>query len=133
MAGKSDYLANKISDLMLGGVAYTPPATYYLALYTTSPTDSGGGVEVVGGSYERVAIANNLTNFPAAVAGLKSNALQINFPRATADWGLVVASALCDAPTAGNVHLLGDTLTPRNIVSGTDVFYPPGTLTFTEY
>jgi len=65
MAGKSDYLENTILDLVYGGVAYTPPAILYVALFSVAPTDAGGGTELSGGGYARVAVPNDLTNFPA--------------------------------------------------------------------
>jgi len=46
---KSDYLEGKVLDHLLGRTTYTAPATVYVALYTSAPTDSGGGTEVSGG------------------------------------------------------------------------------------
>ena len=43
MAGKSDYLENKVLDHILGNTAYTAPATLYFALFTSAPSDAGGG------------------------------------------------------------------------------------------
>ena len=102
MAGsKSDYLENEILDHVLGGGDFTRPATVYLALFTVTPTDAGGGTEVTGGAYARVAVTNNATNFPAASGGSKSIGAQFDFPEATANWGTVVALGIFDASTAG--------------------------------
>jgi hypothetical protein len=86
MAGKSEYLENAILDHVLGGPDYTRPGTLYIALYTVAPTDAGGGTEVAGGSYARVAVTNNSTNFPAAAGGAKTNGTLIEFAEATANW-----------------------------------------------
>ena len=51
MAGFSDYLENKVVGHVFGGAAYTAPATLYVALYTSAPSDTGGGTEVSGGGY----------------------------------------------------------------------------------
>jgi len=51
MAGKSDYLENKVLDHVLRNTSYTPPATVYLGLFTANPTDAGGGTEVSGNAY----------------------------------------------------------------------------------
>src|SRR4051812_12603217 len=85
MAGSaSDYLENKIADLMFGATAFTPPVTYYLALFTTPPNEAGvGGVEVTGGGYARKAITNNKTNFSAAAGGVVNNAVDIEFVAST--------------------------------------------------
>ena len=63
MAAMTDYLENKIIDWLLRGQTFTPPATAYVALYTTAPTDSTAGTEVSGGSYARVAVTSSLANW----------------------------------------------------------------------
>lgn len=42
------------------------PGTLYAALFSVLPTNGSGGTEFVGGTYARIAITNNNTNFPAA-------------------------------------------------------------------
>lgn len=103
----SDYLEGKLMDHILGNTAFTAPATVHMALFTVSPSDTGGGTEVSGGSYARVAITNNTTNWPNFSAGLKSSGTAINFPTPTADWGTVVAWGLFDAASAGNLLFWG--------------------------
>src|SRR5262245_10445986 len=100
---KSTYLDNKLLDLVLGAVSYTAPSSIYAALYTVAPTAAGGGTEVSGGSYARVAITNNTTNFPSASGGSKSNGTMITWPTATASWSVVVAVGLLDAASGGNL------------------------------
>lgn len=119
MAGKSDYLELKILDGVLGGPDFVRPATSYVALYTVAPTDAGGGTEVTGGSYVRVAITNNATNWPAASAGAKSNGVAITFPAPTANWGVIVAFAILDAAAAGNFLYWG-LITPNKTVNNGD-------------
>lgn len=132
MAGKSDYLENELLDHWLGAAAYTAPATVYAALFTATPSDSGGGTEVTGGSYARVAVTNNATNWPAASGGSKSNGTDITFPQATADWGTVVAFALFDAPTSGNMLVWGPLTASRAVNSSDTPSFATGTLTVTE-
>jgi len=132
MAGKSDYLENKVLDFLLGGVSYTPPATVYIALFTAAPTDAGGGTEVSGGGYARVAVTNNTTNFPAASNGSKSNGTTITFPTATADWGTVVAVGIFDAATNGNLLFWANLTTSKTIQNGDTAQFAAGSLTFTE-
>jgi len=117
MSAFSDYLENKVLDHLLGAVAYTAPATVYFALYSAAPSDTGGGTEVGGGGYTRVAVTNNTTNWPAAASGTKRNASTITFPEATATWGTIVAIGILDAATAGNL-LFWTTITSRSVVSG---------------
>ena len=100
---KSNYLENKILDHVYGGGDYSRPTTIYFAAFTSAPSDTGGGTEVTGGAYARVAVTNNSTNFPAAASGVKSNDTLITWLAATADWGTVVAIATFDALTSGNM------------------------------
>ena len=133
MAGsKSDYLELELLDHVLGNAAYSAPATVYIALYTVAPTDAGGGTEVSGGSYARVAVTNNATNWPAAEGGAKSNGTAITFPTATADWGTVVAVGILDAASAGNL-LYWATLTQNKTVNNGDTAsFAVGELDITE-
>src|SRR5262245_23710085 len=104
---KSDFLENKLLDHVVGNQAYTAPTNIHVALFTVAPTDSGGGTEVTGGSYARVQVTNNNTNFPNASSGLKQNGTAITFAQASADWGIVVAFGLFDASTSGNLLYWG--------------------------
>lgn len=135
MAGKSDYLENEILDHILGGSDYVRPATLYISLFTVAPTDAGGGTEVVttGGTlYARVAVTNNPTNFPAAVAGAKSNGAAIDFPEAGASWGNCVAFGIHDAATAGNLLFWNTLVTSKTIDVGDTARFKAGDLDFTE-
>lgn len=103
MAGSfSDFLENELLDHVFGAAAYTAPATLYMAAFTSTPNDAGGGTEVSGGSYARVAVTNNATNFPAASGGSKTNGTVIDWPEATASWGSIVGIAIYDASSGGN-------------------------------
>ena len=133
MAGsKSNYLENEILDHVLGGADWPRPSTVYLAMYTTAPSDSGGGVEVSAGGYARLSITNNATNFPAAASGAKSNGTDFVFPEATNAWGLVIAWALFDAVTAGNMLYWGDFTQTQTIGVGSAAKVKAGDLDFSE-
>lgn len=125
MAGSfADFAENTVLDELFGGTNYAPPATLYVALFTARGTDnqSDAGtnfVEVTGGSYVRKSVTNNLTNFPAAVSGAKSNGVAITFASATADWGTVIACGIYDAVTAGNLLAWSD-FTQSKVISNTD-------------
>lgn len=118
MSSFSDYLENKVLDHITGKTSYTKPSTW-VALYTAAPSDSGSGTEVTGGSYARVATAG--ADWSAAASGATTNANAFDFGTASADWGTIVAAALCDASTAGNILVWG-TLTASKTVSNGDSF-----------
>lgn len=65
-----DGWGNGILDFELGSGT---PATLYLAAFTVAPTSAGGGTECSWTGYARLAITNNVTNFPAASARSKAN------------------------------------------------------------
>jgi len=115
MAGsKTDYAENKVLDAIFNQTSFVV-STPYVALFTATPSDSGGGTEVSGGSYARVA---STSSWPAAASGAIANDVAIAFPTASANWGTVTQWALMDASTSGNMIYWGDITTPRNILSG---------------
>ena len=129
---KSDVLENIVLDIFLGAVPYTPPANVSVALYTTAPGDPGGGVEVSGGGYARVTLANNLTNWPSAASGAKSNGVTITFPYATANWGTVAAFAVFDNQATPRLMYWGPLDESREVLMGDTPYFGPGELTVTE-
>ena len=133
----SDFLENKLLDYYLraknwdGTANATVPGTLYVALFTAAPSDSGGGTEVAGGSYARVAIATSGWN--AASGGLVDNTAAITFPNPTANWGTVTHVGLFDASTAGNLIDWGALTASRVVNSGdTPVSFAAGALDLTE-
>lgn len=89
--GATDDREKVIADSQFGGGT---PATWYLGISTTTPNDDGTGfTEPSGGSYARVAIPNNSTNFPDAIttSGVttKTNGAKFTFANPTGAWGLI--------------------------------------------
>lgn len=99
--GKSDYLEAATLNERYGGTAFGAPATVYVALFSASPTDAGGGTELSGGAYARVSVTNNTTNWPAG--NPKSNGTSITYAQATVDWLRAHSWATFDALSAGNM------------------------------
>lgn len=121
---------NAVLDRVLSAAAYTPEATYYVALFTADPSDSGGGTEVSGGSYARVSVTNNATNFPAASGGSKTNGTAITFPTATAGWGTITAVALMSASSGGTLIMWGELDSDVTVNSGATPSFASGSITF---
>ncbi len=140
MASMSDYLENKLIDQIFRGQAYTFPATLYVGLFTAAPTDAGGGTEVAGNAYARVAVTASLANFAGTQAagsttastgtnGTTSNNAQINFPTPTpSGWGTVTAVGIFDAPSGGNLLFWGNLTASKTINNGDAVNFPVSTL-----
>ena len=84
MAEMSNYLENALINATLRNTTYTSPATVYVALFTSDPTDAGSGTEVSGGSYARTAVT-----FGAPSNGVTTNSAAVEFPQCTSSWGTV--------------------------------------------
>lgn len=125
---------NHILDAALGnGRTADFPATLYMSLWTTRPGRDGSGTEVSGGSYARVAVTNNSTNFPDAAGGIKGLATAVQFPTAGAVWGIAAWWALMDASSGGSVVFFGrlSGQNPPLIEGGTTARIRAGTLAIT--
>lgn len=126
---KNDYLENKFLDFLLRAQTFTAPTSVWVALYTATPSDSGGGTEVSGGSYARVAVASSLANWAgtqsagstsasSGTGGATSNNGTITFPAPTANWGTVTSFSIMDASTAGNFLYWGALTTSKTVNNG---------------
>ena len=98
MSEFSNFLENALINATLRATTYTSPATVYVSLWTTDPTDAGSGTEVSGGSYARTAVT-----FGAPSNGATTNSAAVEFPQATASWGTVGWIGLNDALSSGNL------------------------------
>lgn len=139
MAGSlSDYLEKEILDHIFGGNTagnvYTPPATLYVGLSTTTIVDAGTGItEPSGNAYARASVANTTTNWSAAsgTTATKTNATDINFTTPTGSWGTVTDFFIADALTGGNIIAYGTLGSSQAIANGNPVKFPASSLTIT--
>lgn len=128
-AQASDYLENQIIDHIFRTATFAKPAGLYMALFTTAPSDSGGGTEVTGGSYARVNLAPLNANWTATQGGTSgassgtggqtANAVAITFPAPTAGWGTVTHFGIFDASVGGNL-LVWDVLAASRTILASD-------------
>lgn len=116
MAEMSNYLENALINATLRNTSYTSPATVYVGLYTSDPTDANTGTEVSGGSYARTA-----ATFGAPSNGVSTNSAAVEFPSATASWGTIGWIGILDASTAGNL-LYHTPLDASKVIGSGDIF-----------
>lgn len=120
MAGLVDAFEAIILDGIMGDPDYTPPANWFVALSTTTPTEAGGNfTEPVGNAYARVSTAD--ADWSAAVGAqpsTKSNGNAITFPTASGSWGTVTHFGLFDASTSGNFRMWGVLTASKTIGNG---------------
>lgn len=142
---KSNYLSRKVLDHVLGDTAYSAPATVYVGLWLSSATldDSAtGGTpgEPSGGSYARVSVTNDTTNWPNATGSstaLKQNGTSIAWTTATADWHTsptetINQFALLDGTGSSNMLFWGTITTPKQIGNGDTASFAAYALSITE-
>ena len=116
MAEFSNFLENALINAVLRNTTDTSPATVYVSLYTSDPTDADSGTEVSGGSYARTAVTMG-----APSNGVTTNSADVTFPTATAGWGTVSHIGIHDASTSGNLLFHTPLDTSKTIDSG-DIF-----------
>ena len=116
MAEFSNYLENALINAVLRNTTYTSPATVYISLYLTDPTDADSGTEVSGGSYARTAVTMG-----APSNGVSTNSADVTFPTCTTSWGTVTHIGIHDASTSGNLLFHTPLDTSKTIDSG-DIF-----------
>ena len=121
----TNFLETEILDHVFGGNAYTAPSNLYLGLYTATPSDTGGGTELSGSGYARLAMAMSVSG------NLATNSAAEEFATATGRWGTVTHVGVFDAATSGNLMAYG-TLSASKAVATGDVFrIPAGDLDIT--
>lgn len=110
----------------------------WIALFTTTPTDSTTGTEVSGGSYARVAVVRTGAGWDAASGaspGTTQNTGAITFATATADWGTVTGFGVC-LSLAGSLSTdmiyWGALGANKTVSNGDTASYAAGTLSVTQ-
>ena len=129
MSQASDYLENKLQDAIFNGGSISG-ITPRIALFTSDPSDDGGGTEVTGTDYARIDVS---AAFPAASGtdGAITNDQDITFATAGGAWGNVSHVAIFDAATGGNLLVYGALASAVAIQNG-DIFkIPSGSFTCT--
>lgn len=111
MSDTSNYLRDALADHIFGGVPYTPPADFYLALFSVAPTASGGGTEVAGGGYARPVITWESTGEPGEY---ENEMVQIeDMPEVD-----VVAIGVMDSLSGGNLLFFKSDFGTLSFLSG---------------
>lgn len=106
----------------------TALSTVYVALCTSTPTDSAAGTEVSGNNYARV---DSKGKWAVPSAGSVSNNATITFATPSGSWGTVTAFEIWDAITSGNRLAWATLTTPKSPTSGDTVSFASSALTIT--
>ena len=128
MAGFTNYAENLVLTWTFTASSATRPTSWYVALYTVAPGEAGGGTECSGTSYARQSVAFSVSGTAPTTA---SNSAAIEFPTAGGSWGTIVAAAILDASTSGNMIAFADLTTSKTIDTGDVLRFNTGALTIT--
>jgi hypothetical protein len=126
-AAFADYLETEIIDHVFRNSAiFSAPANVFVALYTSATSDAGGGAEVSGGGYARVAVATS--SGWTGSGGATDNAADIDFGTAAANWGTVTHVGVRDAASGGNLLVHGALTAAQTVNSGDSFKFAAGDL-----
>ena len=102
----SDTYANNILNYLFGGGSLSAPTQIYLGLHRAS------GAEISGGGYARVLIRKSGSSYPNVMGSASgraiSNNAQINYNKATTDWGYIGGFGIYTTKTNGEPIFWGD-------------------------
>lgn len=126
MTALSNYAENKILDHVFKNTSFTSPQAH-IGYFTDTITDASTPSEVTGNNYARVRIDNKMGS---ASSGSISNTSAITFPAASGgDHGTVVAIAIFDAASSGNMLAYGTLTSSKTISDGDQLNIAIGNLT----
>jgi len=130
MSSFSDYTENLVLTWLFTTSSATRPTAWYVGLFTGAPSDTGGGTEVSGNGYARV--ATGTMSVSGTTPTTATNGSAIEFAAASGgNWGTITHAAIFDASSGGNLIAWGALTTSRTINNG-DVFrIPAGSLDVT--
>lgn len=132
----SDYLVQKLLELMFRNQAYAAPDTY-IALCTATVTGSHDGdtiTEPGAGAYAREQVEPNGGSAPTwdvatgTTPAEVDNGEAITFTTATASWGTIVAVAICDALASGNLLYFDNAMADQAVGDGDTAEFAIGAL-----
>lgn len=131
MAAMSNYLENRVIDVLFRGNTSTVWPNTYIALMTATASDTGGGTELpVANNYSRVLLVANTNNWSATdssvstaavsggTTGTTYNLVPITFGAPSGNWGVVNSFGIYDAATNGNLLFWGSLNQAKTINNG---------------
>jgi hypothetical protein len=132
MAALSNFLENKLIDILFRGGSYAVPSTVYIALCTTMPTaaNTGATISEPGGNYSRKGVPTttaawystqtDTTASSTGTTGATGNVSAITWT--TVSWtGTITSVAILDSVTLGAGNMLWfSNFTPTKTVSSGD-------------
>jgi hypothetical protein len=130
MSSFTDHTENLVLTWLLTNGTATRPTAWFVGLFTAAPSDTGGGTEVTGNGYARV--ATGTITVSGTTPTNATNAAAIEFAAASGgNWGSIGWAAIFDAETSGNMIAWAALSTARTINDGDVLRIPAGDLDVT--
>lgn len=130
MSSFTDHTESLVLTWLLTNGTATRPTAWYVGLFTAAPSDTGGGTEVTGNAYARVATGTMTISGTSPTTA--TNAAAIEFAAASGgNWGSIGWAAIFDAETSGNMIAWAALSTARTINDGDVLRIPAGDLDVT--
>ena len=130
MSSFTDHTESLVLTWLLTTDSATRPTAWYVGLFTAAPSDTGGGTEVSGSGYARVATGTMTISGTSPTTA--TNAAAIEFAAASGgNWGSIGWAAIFDAETSGNMIAWAALSTARTINDGDVLRIPAGDLDVT--
>ena len=122
MSSFTDYTENLALTYLFTTGSVTRPTAWFVGLFTAAPSDTGGGTEVSGSAYARVATG---TISGSGTATTFTNAAAIEFAAASGgNWGTIGWAGIFTASTGGTL-LAWAPLTTSKAINDGDIFRIP--------
>jgi len=129
MSSFTDYTENLVLTWVFTTNSATRPTAWYVGLFTAAPSDTGGGTEVTGNGYARVATG---TISGSGTATTFTNAAAIEFAAASGgNWGSIGWAGIFTASTGGTLLAWSPLTTARTINDGDVLRIPANSLSIT--
>lgn len=130
MSKASNFLESAVLNHFFRGQSVTAPATVYVALYLSDPTDYDTGTEVSGAGYARQQI---IFAEPSQVSerGQITNQDAIYFPVAKANWGNVTHFGIRTASSGGNLLASAPLNIAKEVSQGDQIVLNAGAIRIT--
>lgn len=125
MAALSDHAEALLLDWLMTTGTATRPTSWYVALFTAAPSDSGGGTEVSSGGYSRQSVAFDAASSPG---GTTSNSGAVTFTASGGSYGTVTHIGIFDASTSGNLLWHGALTASKTVADGDTLEFSAGNI-----
>lgn len=128
MAALSDHAEALLLNWLMTTGSATRPTSWYVALYTAAPSDSGGGTEVSGSGYSRQSVTFGAASSPG---GTTSNTNAVSFTAAGGNFGTVTHIGIFDNSSGGNLLWHGSMTASKTVNDGDTLEFSIGNIDLT--